>query len=348
MTSMAETMRALVKREPKEGIWMEEVPVPKAGMNEVLIKVEKTAICGTDLHIYKWDEWSRRTITPGLVIGHEFVGRILDLGPGVENYQVGDRVSAEGHVTCGQCRNCRAGRRHLCARTRGIGVNLPGAFAEYITVPAANLWLIPPQIPSEIAAFFDPYGNAAHCALSFDMVGEDVLITGAGPIGIIAAGICRYLGARHVVVTDVNDYRLGLAAKMGATHTVNVKHESLSEAMRKQEIHEGFDIGLEMSGNAQAFNDMLHHMYHGGRVALLGILPSDTRIDWDQVIFKGLHLKGIYGREMFETWYKMTQMVLGGLDLRPVLTHHIPIDDFQTGFDLMASGRCGKVVCSWH
>ncbi|HKF60439.1 MAG TPA: L-threonine 3-dehydrogenase [Dongiaceae bacterium] len=343
----AETMRALVKGEPREGIWMEEVPVPKAGMNEVLIKVEKTAICGTDLHIYKWDEWSQRTIKPGLVIGHEFVGRILELGPGVTNYQLGDRVSAEGHITCGQCRNCRAGRRHLCTQTRGIGVNLPGAFAEYIVVPAANLWLIPPQIPSEIAAFFDPYGNAAHCALSFDMVGEDVLITGAGPIGIIASGICRYLGARHVVVTDVNDYRLGLAARMGATHTVNVKHESLAEAMRKQDIHEGFDIGLEMSGNSQAFNDMLHHMYHGGRVALLGILPSDTRIDWDQVIFKGLHLKGIYGREMFETWYKMTQMVLGGLDLRPVLTHHIPIEEFQLGFDLMASGRCGKVVCAW-
>jgi len=343
-----ETMRALVKRHPQEGIWMEEVPVPKVGMNEVLIKVEKTAICGTDLHIYKWDDWSQRTIKPPLVIGHEFVGRILELGPGVDNYQVGDRVSAEGHITCGQCRNCRAGRRHLCTHTRGIGVNLPGAFAEYITVPASNLWLIPPQIPSEIAAFFDPYGNAAHCALSFDMVGEDVLITGAGPIGIIAAGICRYLGARHVVITDVNDYRLGLAAKMGATHTVNVKHESLGEAMKKQDIHEGFDIGLEMSGNAQAFNDMLHHMYHGGRVALLGILPADTRIDWDQVIFKGLHLKGIYGREMFETWYKMTQMILGGLDLRPVLTHHIPIGEFQTGFDLMASGRCGKVVCSWH
>ncbi len=344
----AETMRALVKRHPEAGIWMEEVPVPSAGVNEVLIEVEKTAICGTDLHIYKWDAWSQRTIRTPLVIGHEFVGRIVELGPGVENYQLGDRVSAEGHITCGQCRNCRAGRRHLCTHTRGIGVNLPGAFAEYIAVPASNLWLIPPQIPSEIAAFFDPYGNAAHCALSFDMVGEDVLITGAGPIGIIAAGICRHLGARHVVITDVNDYRLGLAARMGATHTVNVRHETLAEAMRKQEIREGFDIGLEMSGSPEAFNDMLHHMFHGGRVALLGILPSDTRIDWDQVIFKGLHLKGIYGREMFETWYKMTQMVLGGLDLRPVLTHHIPIEEFQAGFDLMASGRCGKVVCSWR
>ena len=266
----------------------------------------------------------------------------------MDNYQVGDRVSAEGHLTCGQCRNCRAGRRHLCTHTRGIGVNRDGAFAEYISVPAQNLWLIPPQIPSEIAAFFDPYGNAAHCALSFDVVGEDVLITGAGPIGIIAAGICRYLGARHVVVTDVNDYRLSLAQRMGATHIVNVQRGTLADAMKAQDIREGFDIGLEMSGNPKAFNDMLHHMYHGGRVALLGILPKDTRIDWDQVIFKGLHIKGIYGREMFETWYKMTQMVLGGLDLRPVLTDQLGIEEFQKGFDLMASGQCGKVVLSWN
>jgi threonine 3-dehydrogenase len=341
-------MRALVKRNAEPGIWMERVGLPKAGMNEVLIQVEKTAICGTDLHIYKWDDWSQRTIKPGLVIGHEFVGRIVELGMGVDNYQVGDRVSAEGHLTCGQCRNCRAGRRHLCTHTKGIGVNRDGAFAEYISVPAQNLWLIPPQIPSEIAAFFDPYGNAAHCALSFDVVGEDVLITGAGPIGIIAAGICRYLGARHVVVTDVNDYRLTLAQRMGATHIVNVQRETLAEAMKAQDIREGFDIGLEMSGNPKAFADMLKHMYHGGRVALLGIMPNNTGIDWDQVIFKGLHLKGIYGREMFETWYKMTQMVLGGLDLRPVLTHQLGIEEFQKGFDLMASGQCGKVVLSWQ
>jgi len=341
------TMKALVKRKPEPGIWMEEVPMPTVGMNEVLIRVEKAAICGTDLHIYKWDDWSKRTIKPGLVIGHEFVGRITELGPGVDNYQVGDRVSAEGHLTCGQCRNCRAGRRHLCNQTRGIGVNRDGAFAEYVTIPAANLWLIPAQIPSEFAAFFDPLGNAVHCALSFEMVGEDVLITGAGPIGIMAAGICRRLGARHVVVSDVNDYRLDLALKMGASHIVNVKRETLAEAMRKQDIHEGFDIGLEMSGNPQAFNDMLHHMYHGGRVALLGILPGETRIDWDQVIFKGLHIKGIYGREMFETWYKMTQLVLGGLDLRPVLTHQLPMADFAKGFELMASGQCGKVVLDW-
>ncbi len=342
------TMKALVKRSAEPGIWIEQVPIPAVGTNEVLIEVEKTAICGTDLHIYNWDEWSQRTIKPPLVIGHEFVGRIAELGPGVHNYSVGDRVSAEGHITCGFCRNCRAGRRHLCSHTQGIGVNRDGAFAEFVVVPASNLWLIPPQIPSEIAAFFDPYGNAAHCALSFDLVGEDVLITGAGPIGIIAAAICRFVGARHVTVTDVNDYRLDLARKMGATHIVNVGRESLDEAMQAQEIHEGFDIGLEMSGNPQAFNDMLHHMFHGGRIALLGILPAQTMIDWDQVIFKGLHIKGIYGREMFETWYKMTQMVIGGLDLNPVLTHRLPIDDFQKGFDVMGEGRCGKVVCEWR
>ncbi len=322
--------------------------MPTVSTNEVLIKVEKTAICGTDLHIYNWDEWSQRTIHPPLVIGHEFVGEIVELGLGVHNYFVGDRVSAEGHITCGMCRNCRAGRRHLCTDTKGIGVNRDGAFAEYITVPASNLWLIPDKIPSEIAACFDPLGNATHCALSFTVVGEDVLITGAGPIGIMAAGICRFIGARHVVVTDINDFRLELAGKMGATHLVNVARENLDEAMRAQNIHEGFDIGLEMSGNPEAFNDMLHHMYHGGRVALLGILPAKTLIDWDQVIFKGLHIKGIYGREMFETWYKMTQMVAGGLDLSPILTHRLAIDDYMTGFEAMKSGECGKVVCSWN
>jgi len=341
-------MKALVKRSAEPGIWMENVPVPVVSTNEVLIKVEKTAICGTDLHIYNWDEWSQRTIHPPLVIGHEFVGEIIELGLGVHNYSVGDRVSAEGHITCGMCRNCRAGRRHLCTHTKGIGVNRDGAFAEYITVPASNLWLIPDEIPSEIAACFDPLGNATHCALSFTVVGEDVLITGAGPIGIMAAGICRFIGARHIVVTDINDFRLELAGKMGATHLVNVARENLDEAMRAQNIHEGFDIGLEMSGNPEAFNDMLHHMYHGGRVALLGILPAKTLIDWDQVIFKGLHIKGIYGREMFETWYKMTQMVAGGLDLNPVLTHRLAIDDYMAGFEAMKSGECGKVVCSWN
>jgi threonine 3-dehydrogenase len=344
MTAM---MKALVKRKAEPGIWMESVPIPTISTNEVLIKIEMTAICGTDLHIYNWDDWAQRTIKPPLVIGHEFVGRIIEIGAGVDNYQIGDRVSAEGHITCGQCRNCRAGVRHLCTHTQGIGVNRNGAFAEYIVVPAQNLWLIPDAIPSEIAAFFDPFGNATHCALSFPVVGEDVLITGAGPIGIIAAAICRHIGARHVVVTDVNDYRLQLAGKMGATHLVNVQREDLDTAMQEQNIREGFDIGMEMSGNPQAFNDMLRHMYHGGKIALLGILPSNTQINWDDVIFKGLTVKGIYGREMFETWYKMTQLLLGGLDLSAVLTHRINIDDYEQGFQVMREGACGKVVCSW-
>lgn len=344
---MTKMMTALVKDRAAPGVSMQSVPVPAVGTNDVMIKIEMTAICGTDLHIYNWDDWAQRTIKPPLIIGHEFVGRIVELGPGVNNHAIGDRVCAEGHITCGQCRNCRAGVRHLCTSTLGVGVNRDGAFAQYIVVPEQNLWLIPEEIPSEIAAFFDPFGNAAHCALAFPVVGEDVLITGAGPIGIIAAGICRHIGARHVVVTDVNDYRLELAGKMGATHLVNVERESLDDAMKAQNIRAGFDIGLEMSGNPQAFNDMLRHMYHGGKVALLGILPSDTRIDWDNIIFKGLTVKGIYGREMFETWYKMTQLVLGGLDLKPVLTHRISIDDYEQGFQVMRAGECGKVVCHW-
>ena len=343
---MSQTMQALVKREPAPGLWMEEVPVPEPGTNEVLIKLEKTAICGTDLHIYKWDEWSQRTIKPGLIIGHEFVGRIAKIGDGVHGYEIGQRVSAEGHVVCGHCRNCRAGRPHLCPNTVGIGVNRNGAFAEYVVVPASNLWPIPDEIAPELAAFFDPFGNAAHCALQFDLVGEDVLITGAGPIGIIAAGICKHVGARHVVVSDLNDYRLELARDMGATHTINVKRESVESAVKALGI-EGFDIGLEMSGNAGAFNDMLKHMYHGGKIALLGLLPNGTGVDWDQVIFKGLELHGIYGRRMYETWYKMTQMVLTGFPLHKAMTHHIPIADFEQGFELMASGQCGKVVCDW-
>lgn len=343
---MSRTMQALVKREAKPGIWMEQVPVPSPGTNEVLIKLEKTAICGTDLHIYKWDDWSQRTIKPGLVIGHEFVGLIEELGPGVDGYAVGDRVSAEGHIVCGHCRNCRAGKRHLCPNTQGIGVDRNGAFAEFIVVPSSNLWPIPNEIAPELAAFFDPFGNAAHCALQFDLVGEDVLITGAGPVGIIAAGICRHVGARHVVITDVNDYRLGLAKEMGANRTINVTSGSIAETVEELGI-EGFDIGFEMSGNPGAFNDLLHHMFHGGKVALLGLLPAGTGVDWDQIIFKGLELHGIYGRRMYETWYKMTQMVLTGFPLHKAMTHHIPIAEFQTGFDLMASGQCGKVVCDW-
>jgi threonine 3-dehydrogenase len=343
---MAEMMKALVKSKAEHGIWMERVPIPEIGPNEVLVKLEKTAICGTDLHIYLWDEWSQRTIKPGLVIGHEFVGRIHEVGTAVQGYQAGQRVSAEGHIVCGVCRNCRAGRQHLCPNTVGIGVNRNGAFAEYIAVPASNLWPIPDQIPSELAAFFDPYGNAAHCALEFDLIGEDVLITGAGPIGIIAAGIARHVGARNVVVTDVNDYRLKLAADMGATRTVNVTRQSLRSVMGELQM-EGFDVGMEMSGHPGAFNDMLDAMYHGGRIALLGILPKGAGIDWDKVIFKGLVLHGIYGRRMYETWYKMTQMLLTGFPLQKVLTHQVGIDDFQRGFDLMASGQCGKIVCNW-
>ena len=344
---MAQTMRALVKREAGKGIWMEQVPVPQPGPNEVLIKLEKTAICGTDLHIYLWDDWSQRTIKPGLTIGHEFVGRIAELGPGVSGYELGQRVSAEGHIVCGHCRNCRGGRPHLCPHTVGIGVNRDGAFAEYMVMPASNLWPIPDQIPSELAAFFDPYGNATHCALEFDVVGEDVLITGAGPIGVIAAGICKHIGARNVVVTDINDFRLKLAADMGATRVVNVAKQSLKEVMA--DLHmEGFDVGLEMSGSPQAFNDMLDCMYHGGKIALLGILPKGAGVDWDRIIFKGLTVQGIYGRRMYETWYKMTQLVLSGFPLGKVLTHQLPIDDFQKGFALMEAGKAGKVVLSWN
>ena len=343
---MPQTMKALVKKEPAKGIWMMEVPLPEVGPNEVLIKLEKTAICGTDLHIYKWDEWSQRSIKPGLVIGHEFVGRIVEIGAGVRGYTVGQRVSAEGHIVCGVCRNCRAGRQHLCPHTVGIGVNRAGAFAEYIAMPAANLWPIPDQIPSELAAFFDPYGNAAHCALEFDVIGEDVLITGAGPIGIIAAGICKHVGARNVVVTDVNDYRLKLAADMGATRVVNVSKQSVKDVMA--DLHmEGFDVGMEMSGNPRAFADMLDCMYHGGRIALLGILPRGAGIDWDKVIFKGLVLKGIYGREMFETWYKMSSMLRAGLDVAPVITHRFHYTEFQAAFAAMLSGQSGKVVLDW-
>ncbi len=343
---MAQSMRALVKAESAAGITMREVPRPTAGPGEVLVKLEKTAICGTDLHIYQWDDWAQRTIKPPLVIGHEFVGHIVEIGAGVKGYQEGQRVSAEGHIVCGVCRNCRAGKPHLCPHTIGIGVHRDGGFAEYVVVPATNLWPIPDEIPSELAAFFDPFGNAAHCALQFDLVGEDVLITGAGPIGIIAAGIAKHVGARHIVISDINDYRLQLAADMGATRTINVKNERLLDVIDELDI-DGFDIGMEMSGNAQAFNDMLKAMYHGGRVAMLGILPNGAGINWDDVIFKGLKMHGIYGRIMYETWYKMTQMLLTGFPLEKVLTHQIAIDDYETGFDLMAHGKCGKVVCDW-
>lgn len=340
------TMQALVKREAAPGIWLEQVDVPRPQANEVLIRLEKTAICGTDVHIYNWDSWSQKNIKPGLIIGHEFVGRIVEIGPGVTGYQLDERVSAEGHVACGVCRNCKRGKQHLCPHTEGIGVNRNGAFAQYVVVPASNLWRIPEEIRPELAAYFDPFGNAAHCALKFDLIGEDVLITGAGPIGMIAAGICRHVGARNVVVSDVNDYRLKLASDMGANRVINVTRENLHEVTRDMGL-EGYDVGLEMSGNPKAFEDMLELMYPAGKIALLGILPGESQIDWDQVIFKGLELHGIYGRLMYETWYKMTQMVLTGFPLEKVLTHEIPIADFEQGFTLMREGQCGKVVCDW-
>jgi threonine 3-dehydrogenase len=341
-------VKALVKAKPEEGIWMQEQPVPEIGPNDVLIEIGKTAICGTDIHIYNWDEWSQRTIPVPLTVGHEFVGRVAEIGSHVSGFAVGDRVSGEGHVTCGHCRNCRAGLRHLCRNTVGVGVNRPGAFAELLAIPASNAFKIPDDVSDDVASFLDPLGNAVHTALSFDLVGEDVLITGAGPIGCMAAAVCRHVGARHVVITDVNPYRLELAKKMGASRAVDVRDTELDDVMAELGMKEGFDVGLEMSGNASAFRDLLRTMNHGGRVAILGIPPSDTAIDWDQVIFKGLVLKGVYGREMFETWYKMISMLQSGLDVTPVLTHRLPIDSFQEGFDVMRSGQSGKVILDWR
>jgi threonine 3-dehydrogenase len=340
-------VRALVKAKKEQGIWMQDVPAPEVGPNDVLIKVRKASICGTDIHIYKWDEWSQKTIPVPLTIGHEFTGEVAKLGGAVTGFQIGERVSGEGHLTCGHCRNCRAGKRHLCRNTVGIGVHKAGAFAEYVAIPSVNVFRIPPEIPDEISSFFDPLGNAVHTALSFDLVGEDVLITGAGPIGCMAAAICKHVGARHVVVTDVNDYRLQLATKLGATKAVNVTKSSIDATMKELGMKEGFDVGLEMSGAGPAFQSMLASMNHGGRVAILGIPPSQVAIDWNQVIFKGLILKGIYGREMFETWYKMTAMLTSGLDISPVVTHRFPASEYQQAFEVMASGQSGKVVLDW-
>ncbi|MDX1453979.1 MAG: L-threonine 3-dehydrogenase [Gammaproteobacteria bacterium] len=340
-------MKALVKAKAEEGIWMEDVPMPEFGHNDLLIRVKKTAICGTDIHIYNWDEWAQNTIPVPMVVGHEFAGEVVDMGSEVKGFDIGDRVSGEGHITCGHCRNCRAGQRHLCENTVGVGVNRPGCFAEYLVIPAFNAFKLPDSISDDIAAFLDPFGNATHTALSFDLVGEDVLITGAGPIGIMAVAIAKHAGARHVVITDVNDYRLKLASKMGATRAVDVSKEKIRDVMKELHMTEGFDVGLEMSGVPSAFKDMLATMRHGGKVALLGIPPKDTVIDWNDVIFKGLELKGIYGREMFETWYKMAAMLESGLDISPVLTNVLKVDDFQQGFDTMRSGKSGKVVLDW-
>jgi len=336
-------MKALVKKSAQPGLWMQDVPVPEYGNNDLLVKILKTAICGTDLHIYNWDDWAQRSIKPPMVIGHEFVGEVVAAGQNVSGFSIGDRVSGEGHIVCGMCRSCRAGRRHLCTNTVGIGVNRDGCFAEYLCLPASNAWHIHPDVPSEIACYFDPYGNATHTALSFDLVGEDVLITGAGPIGMMAVSIARHVGARNVVITDVNPYRLELAGQMGATRTLNVKKQSIEQCINELNMV-GFDVGLEMSGNAEAFESMLENMYHGGRIALLGILPSMARIDWDQIIFKGLTIKGIYGREMFETWYKMETMLQSGLDISKALTHKFPFSRFEEAFKIMNSGQCGKVI----
>ncbi|MBV2163467.1 L-threonine 3-dehydrogenase [Comamonas nitrativorans] len=340
-------MKALAKLQPAVGLTLTEVEKPDVGPNDVLIKIRKTAICGTDIHIWKWDDWAQKTIPVPMHVGHEYVGEIVALGQEVRGFQVGDRVSGEGHITCGFCRNCRAGRRHLCRNTVGVGVNRPGAFAQYLVIPAFNAFKIPHGISDELAAIFDPFGNATHTALSFDLVGEDVLITGAGPIGIMAVAIARHVGARNVVITDVNDYRLELARKMGATRAVNVSRESLRGVMEDLHMSEGFDVGLEMSGVPTAFTAMLEHMNHGGKIALLGIPPANTAIDWNQVIFKGLEIKGIYGREMFETWYKMVAMLQSGLDLSPIVTHRFAVEDFEAGFDAMLSGQSGKVILDW-
>lgn len=340
-------MKALAKIKSEPGIWMTDVPMPEVGHNDVLIKIKRTAICGTDMHIYKWDEWAQKTIPVPMHVGHEYVGVVAAVGQEVRGLQIGQRVSGEGHLVCGHCRNCRAGRRHLCRNTTGVGVNRPGAFAEYLVIPAENAFPIPDDIPDDIAAIFDPFGNATHTALSFDLVGEDVLITGAGPIGIMAVAIARHVGARHIVITDVNEYRLDLARKMGATRAVNVAKENLREVMNELGMTEGFDVGLEMSGVPQAFRSMLEAMNHGGKIAMLGIPPSEAAVDWNQVIFKGLIIKGIYGREMYETWYKMVAMIQSGLDLTPILTHRFPVDQYQQGFEIMGSGQSGKVVLYW-
>lgn len=340
-------MKALVKAHPEKGIWMEEVPIPEIGINDVLIKIKKTAICGTDLHIYKWDDWSQKTIKTPLVIGHEYVGEIADMGSGVENLKVGDRVVGEGHIACGHCRNCRRGIPHVCENVIGVGVNRDGAFAEYLSLPATNVVKLDPRISDDFGAIMDPFGNAAHTALTFPTLGEDVLITGAGLIGNMATGICRFAGARYIVVSDMSEYRLEIAKKMGATITVNLsKGETIADAVKQLKMR-GFDVGLEMSGAPAGFKDMVANMYNGSKIAMLGILPNTAQIDWNTVIFKALTLKGIYGREMWETWYKMEQMLISGLDLSPIITHQFSIDDFQKGFDVMETGLCGKVLLNW-
>ena len=348
MASMkAPTMKALVKRKSECGLWLEDVPVPELGINDVRIEILCTSICGTDVHIYNWDPWAQKTIPVPMVVGHEFVGRVVEVGSNVKDIHPGEIVSGEGHVVCGRCRNCLAGRRHLCPHTRGVGVNRPGAFAEYLVLPMTNVWVHDPAIPRDLQSVFDPFGNAVHTALQFDVLGEDVLITGAGPIGNMAAAVVRHAGARHVVVTDVNPYRLELAMRMGATKTVDVRTQSIATAQKELGMKEGFDVGLEMSGNAAAFRDMLANMCHGGRIAMLGIPNGDIAIDWNTVIFNMLTIKGIYGREMYETWYKMTVMLQSGLDIAPIITHRFDYTEYEKGFAAMRSGQSGKVILMW-
>lgn len=340
-------MKALVKKHATKGLWLEEVPMPEVGSNDVLIKIRKSAICGTDVHIYKWDEWAQKTIKTPLVVGHEFMGEVVEIGSHVKNIKVGDRVSAEGHITCGYCPNCKKGKKHLCMNEIGVGVHRSGTFAEYVSLPEENIFQLPNFIADDIAAIFDPFGNAVHTALSFPLTTEDVLITGAGPIGIMTAAIARKAGARNVVVTDVNDYRLEIAQKLGATAVVNVAETSLEKAMKKLKIEHGFTVGLEMSGSPRGFNDMLENMRHGGNIALLGILPPNCIIDWDHVIFKMLNIKGIFGREIFSTWYQMTALIESGLDLSTLITHHYHYNEFEKGFEAMLSGQSGKVILDW-
>jgi threonine 3-dehydrogenase len=341
------SMKALIKKEAKPGLWLAEVPEPKVGINDVLIRVDRTGICGTDLHIYEWNEWARQTIPVPLIAGHEFVGEIVEVGSNVAGFRPGNIVSAEGHVVCGRCRNCLAGRRHLCKDTKGIGVNRPGAFAEYIAVPVTNVWQHKDNINRDVASIFDPFGNAVHTALTFDVLGEDVLITGAGPIGIMAAAIVKHAGARYVVITDINEYRLELARRMGVTVALNVKTGSIRDIQKQLDMKEGFDVGLEMSGNEAAFRDMIDNMFHGGKIAMLGLPSRPIEIDWNTVIFNMLTIRGIYGRKMFETWYKMTVMLESGLDITPVITHRYHYTEFEKGFEVMHTGQSGKVILNW-
>jgi threonine 3-dehydrogenase len=340
-------MKALVKSKPEKGMWMEEVDIPEVGVNDVLVKIKKTAICGTDLHIYKWDEWSQNTIKPGMIIGHEYVGEVAQIGAGVTGFEIGDRVTGEGHIACGHCRNCRRGRKHVCENTVGIGVNIDGIFAEYASIPASNLMKMSDKIPDEMLAIMDPFGNATHTALSFPLIGEDVLVTGAGLIGSMCVAVAKFAGARYVVATETNPFRIELAKKMGADRVINPMEESLDDVIKDLGMI-GFDIGLECSGAPAAFNDMVGHMYNSGKISLLGILPSQTTVNWNDIIFKSLQLKGIYGREMYETWYQMEQMLMSGLDLSPMITHRFKADEFQKGFEIMEKGDCGKVILDWE